>query len=302
MVKIDLICGFLGAGKTTFLIKYANYLIERGERICILENDYGAINVDMMLISNLDCDREMVSGGCDYDCHLRRFRTKLISMAMRGYTRVIVEPSGIYDTDEFFDVLYEEPLSNMYEIGNIFCIYDYNTKDLSYESRYILASEASVAGKIIVSKRNDGKLLNLEYLNDIMAEFKSIKIFNDNDIVYEDDMDLNKLINVGYHSYDHIKIPINNDNNYESIYYLDSNITLEDINSKKEYLFNDNIYGNVVRIKGFIFENNKWNKVNITKNEIEVDTVLEGQKVIIIIGENLNRNKISELLGDVGGL
>ena len=235
----------------------------------------------MMLISNLDCDREMVSGGCDYDCHLRRFRTKLISMAMRGYTRVIVEPSGIYDTDEFFDVLYEEPLSNMYEIGNIFCIYDYNTKDLSYESRYILASEASVAGKIIVSKRNDGKLLNLEYLNDIMAEFKSIKIFNDNDIVYEDDMDLNKLINVGYHSYDHIKIPINNDNNYESIYYLDSNITLEDINSKKEYLFNDNIYGNVVRIKGFIFENNKWNKVNITKNEIEVDTVLEGQKVII---------------------
>lgn len=302
MVKIDLICGFLGAGKTTFLIKYAKYLIERGERICILENDYGAINVDMMLISDLNCDREMVSGGCDYDCHLRRFRTKLISMAMRGYTRVIVEPSGIYDTDEFFDVLYEEPLSNMYEIGNIFCIYDYNTKDLSYESRYILALEASVSGKIIVSKRNDGKLLNLEYLNDIMAEFKSLKVFNDNDIVYEDNMNLSELINVGYHSYDHIKIPINNDNNYESIYYLDSNITLEDIKSKKDYLFNDNIYGNVVRIKGFIFENNKWNKVNITKNEIEVDTVIEGQKVIIIIGENLNRNKISELLGDVGGL
>ena len=112
MVKIDLITGFLGAGKTTFLKKYVSYLKQMGENICILENDYGAINVDMMLISNLGVDAEMVAGGCDLDCHKRRFKTKLISMAMRGYTRIIVEPSGIYDTDEFFDTLYEEPIDS----------------------------------------------------------------------------------------------------------------------------------------------------------------------------------------------
>ena len=46
MVKIDLITGFLGAGKTTFLKKYAEYLIAKGQNIGILENDFGAVNVD----------------------------------------------------------------------------------------------------------------------------------------------------------------------------------------------------------------------------------------------------------------
>ena len=45
MVKIDLITGFLGSGKTTFIKKYAKYLIDSGKNIGILENDYGAVNV-----------------------------------------------------------------------------------------------------------------------------------------------------------------------------------------------------------------------------------------------------------------
>lgn len=53
MVKIDLITGFLGAGKTTFLKKYAEYLIAKGQNIGILENDFGAVNVDMMLLQDL---------------------------------------------------------------------------------------------------------------------------------------------------------------------------------------------------------------------------------------------------------
>ena len=43
MVKIDLITGFLGSGKTTFIKKYAKYLIDSGANIGILENDYGAV-------------------------------------------------------------------------------------------------------------------------------------------------------------------------------------------------------------------------------------------------------------------
>ena len=73
MIKIDLITGFLGSGKTTFIHEYARYLIGKGLNIGILENDYGAINVDMMLLDDLPqdkCELEMVIGG-DYDCHRR---------------------------------------------------------------------------------------------------------------------------------------------------------------------------------------------------------------------------------------
>ena len=98
MVKIDLITGFLGSGKTTFIKKYAKHLIDKGDNIGILENDYGAVNVDMMLLKDLEgekCELEMIAGGCDADCHRRRFRTKLIAMGMCGYDRVIVEPSDV---------------------------------------------------------------------------------------------------------------------------------------------------------------------------------------------------------------
>ena len=103
MVKVDLITGFLGAGKTTFIRKYARYLMDQGMNIGILENDLGAINVDMMLLHDLEgeqCELEMVSGGCDRDCYKRRFKTKLIAMGMCGYDRVLIEPSGVFDVDE----------------------------------------------------------------------------------------------------------------------------------------------------------------------------------------------------------
>ena len=156
MITIDLITGFLGSGKTTFIERYARWLVAKGERVCILENDYGAINIDRVLLQDLlgpNCELEMVVGGDGAEAHQRRFRTKLISMAMLGYTRVLVEPSGIYDIDEFFDTLYEEPLDRWYKLGSVLAIVDARLDpELSAASRYLLASEAAGAGKIILSK------------------------------------------------------------------------------------------------------------------------------------------------------
>ena len=64
MIKIDLITGFLGAGKTTFIKKYVSYFIKQGQTVGILENDYGAINVDMMLLQDL------MSDNCELRFHI----------------------------------------------------------------------------------------------------------------------------------------------------------------------------------------------------------------------------------------
>ena len=77
MVQVDLITGFLGAGKTTFLRRYVRYLVQQGHKVCILENDFGAVNVDAMLVQEVlgpGCDVETISGGCDCDTHQRRMR------------------------------------------------------------------------------------------------------------------------------------------------------------------------------------------------------------------------------------
>ncbi len=56
MVTVDLITGFLGAGKTTFIHKYLHYLQEQGENIRIIENEFGAVNVDTQMLEEEDCD------------------------------------------------------------------------------------------------------------------------------------------------------------------------------------------------------------------------------------------------------
>lgn len=296
MVKIDLVTGFLGSGKTTFIKKYAKYLLDNNYNLCILENDFGAVNVDMMFLDDLDCGKEMVSGACDYDCHLRRFKTKLIQIAMMGYDRVIVEPSGIYDTDEFFDCLSEEPLNKLYEISNIFFVYDINTTNLSYESKYILTSEAANCGKIIVSKNEDNKTIDLSYLNNIIKEFNCNRVFNDSDVINNTDINFDELINSGYHNYSYIKIPINKETNYDSIYFLNEKITLDKIKNISYILFNDNKYGSIIRIKGFVYENDNWYKINLTTDQKEIDKISDGQNVIIVIGEKLNKEIIDELI------
>ena len=79
MPQIDLITGFLGSGKTTFIKKYARFLIDNGLTVGILENDYGAVNVDMMFLQDLlgeQCELEMVIGGDGPEAHRRRFKTR----------------------------------------------------------------------------------------------------------------------------------------------------------------------------------------------------------------------------------
>ena len=155
----------------------------------ILENDFGAINVDMMVLEEElgdQCELEMVVGGGDLDCHRRRFKTKLISMGMRGFDRILVEPSGIYDVDEFFDVLHEEPLDKWYEIGNVIALVNSKLENnLSKQSDYLLGCQVADAGKIILSRSSEAteeEINNtITHLNNTMSLIKCKRRFNKED-------------------------------------------------------------------------------------------------------------------------
>ena len=212
MIKIDLITGFLGAGKTTFIKKYASYLLKQGQNIGIIENDFGAVNVDMMLLKELEgenCELEMIAGGCDRETHRRRFKTKLIAMGMCGYDRVIVEPSGIFDVDEFFDTLYEEPLDRWYEIGNVIAVVDGGLEEkLSDQAEYLLASEAASAGCVVLSRcdevSEEQKRAVTEHLERAIENVRCRRTF-EGQIFSKDwekltDQDYDRLLKCGYRS------------------------------------------------------------------------------------------------------
>ena len=301
MVKIDLITGFLGSGKTTFIKKYADYLVRQGQNIGILENDYGAVNVDMMLLQDVmgeNCHAEMVAGGCGEDCHKRRFKTKLIAMAMSGYDRVIVEPSGIFDIDEFFDVLHEEPLDKWYEVGNIITIVEAELeKNMSRQSRYVLASEAANCGVLVMSKVDGvpGEDINstISYVNSTLDEFQCKRRFGD-DVMIKNwdeltDDDFAELMRSGYKLNDFVKEWFKQSDVYNSVYIMNKNVPESKLEGIVHDIFADDKCGEVFRIKGFSrSDRNTWIEINATSQKTEIRPIENGQDIIIVIGSDLN--------------
>ena len=305
MVKIDLITGFLGSGKTTFIRKYAQYLMDAGNNIGILENDYGAVNVDMMLLQDLmgeNCELEMISGGCDKDCHRRRFKTKLIAMGMCGYDRVIVEPSGIFDVDEFFDILHEEPLNRWYQIGNVIAIVDSKLeRDLSEEADFILASEVADAGCVLLSRSQEATVEEIsstkEHLNRALGQIQcrrcldsEILTGNWNDLT---DADLEKILNCGYVSEAYVKESYAEGGGFDSLFFMNVHKSEEKLYETAERILNDPSCGDVFRVKGFLRkEDGQWLELNATRHEICIRPAKLGQAIMIVIGEKLNKEVI----------
>lgn len=306
MVNVDLITGFLGSGKTTFIRGYIKYLLNKGERICILENDYGAINVDMLLLSDMQSSNlgiEMVAGGCDYDCHRRRFKTKLITMAILGYNRVIIEPSGIFDVDEFFDILHEDPLYDRYHIDNVLAIVDASLEsNLSLQADYMLASQISQAGRVILSKSqlcDHQTILNtVSHINSALKAISCKREFSlDSNITCKDwndfsDEDYALINSSGYRESAFVKKFSMDSHSFQSLFFMNLSIDKDTILSNIEKLWKDESVGNIIRIKGFVLDSNSWIEINSTKEITKVQSIEKGQSIIIVIGENLDEHKI----------
>lgn len=311
MVKIDLITGFLGSGKTTFIKKYAKYLIDQGLNIGILENDFGAVNVDMMLLQDIageKCTLEMVAGGCDKDCHRRRFRTKLIAMGMCGYDRVLIEPSGIFDMDEFFDALHESPLDRWYEIGNVITVVDAMLEEnLSEDAEFILASEVANAGIVLLSKAQEAAETDIErtkaHLNKAMESVHCDRRF-EKEIFVKDwnklsDADFKKIQSAGYVGADYEKKDIAEEDAFQSLYFMNLTMPVEKLEEKVKQIFNDKECGNIFRIKGFMqTKSDQWIELNATHQNITIQSIKKGQEIFIVIGEKLNKEKITTNLRD----
>lgn len=315
MIKIDLITGFLGAGKTTFLKKYVSWLNEQGQKIGIIENDFGAINVDALLLQELQsdlCDVEQIVGGNEVTDWKRRFRAKLIAMAMQGFDRIIVEPSGIYEVDAFFDVLYEEPLDRWYEAGTVFAIVNGQLEDnLTEEERYLMVSQVANASRILLSKTEDISEQDIENtkrkLHEMLEEFHCDRKL-DNSVMSKEwsmltDNDFLDFIQAGWIRADHEKLWFDKKEAFDTLFFMNEDYP-EDINWKEiiEMLFQTPACGEISRIKGFInlkesdsVNNYTWKTLNATKENYEEKPSNHGQKVMIVIGKNLNKENILKL-------
>ena len=308
MIRLDLITGFLGAGKSTFLLRYADYLLRRGEKLGILVYDHGALNVDLPLLSTLRSDRcelETLAGGCDADCHRRRFRTRLIAMSMAGYDHVIIEPYGVFDMDEFFDTINEPPLDRKYEPGSVIAVVDAKLEEkLSPEEDFFLASQAADAGAILLSRcqlltpeQIEGCLAHLDRAAAMIRCREPLRpkvIAKDWDALT--DADFAALSDCGCSSADYVKIIAGSDGGFQSLPFLNLSLGLDALREKTRALFHDVRFGRVLRVKGIAADAGRFWQLNATPDSFRFEPAEDGRPALLVIGMGLNEDEISLLL------
>ena len=264
-----------------------------------------------MLLSDLrgdNCELEMVSGGCDRDCHRRRFKTKLISMGMCGYDRVLIEPSGIFDMDEFFDTLHEEPLDRWYEIGNVIAIVDAKLDpNLSEQADYVLASEAANAGLIVLSRSQEASQeeigQTIMHLNHALAQVKCKREIDASHILSTDwnsftKEDFARISSCGYDPASYVKQDVDDNGDFDSLFFMNRHLTEAQLREAVKEIMNSPACGSVFRIKGFQkLEDGTWIELNATRQTTEIHPIKEGQEVLIVIGEGLVKEEIEKRVG-----
>ena len=95
MTKIDIISGFLGAGKTTLI----NRLIKeayKGEKVVLIENEFGEIGIDGGFLKDAGIEISEMNSGCiccslvgDFSEALRKVKSDF------SPDRILIEPSGV---------------------------------------------------------------------------------------------------------------------------------------------------------------------------------------------------------------
>jgi G3E family GTPase len=95
MTKIDIVSGFLGAGKTTLIKKMLSEAYQ-GEKIVLIENEFGEISIDGGFLKDAGVEISEMSSGCICCSLVGDFATALKDVQQQFHPdRILIEPSGV---------------------------------------------------------------------------------------------------------------------------------------------------------------------------------------------------------------
>ena len=161
------------------------------------------------------------------------------------------------------------------------------------------------AGKILLSHADEADGAQIEqtiaHLNRAMAQIGCKRRF-DTEIVKKGTIqltnsDLESFSLCGYVYENYQKMDLSEQNVFQSLYFMNSTMSEETLKAAVKKLFEDENCGNIFRIKGFLkADNDKWLELNATHSKITLQPIAEGQDVLIVIGERLNKEAVESYI------
>jgi G3E family GTPase len=311
MIKIDIISGFLGAGKTTLIMKMLTSFLSKDEKLVIIENEFGKIGIDGELIRREGFEVYELTNGC-ICCTLKsdfQFTLKEIVDKVKP-DRIIFEPSGIFILSDVLEILHLREFSSKCIINSVVTVID-AVHFLKQNARYgdFFNNQIKNASTLILSKT---QLINEDEIKLIVAKLREINHTAEiltkywDDLTASDIMDLptqvlNSQINEQNECQCHECKSSFRHNNKESHGFetfgarVPAGFKIEEIEHILKSLSSQD-FGIILRAKGFLNSEDAILEFNFVDGQYSIekkDGVSSG--MVSVIGINLNRVGLSEL-------
>ena len=151
MVKIDVISGFLGAGKTT-LIKKMFETVLKNEKVVLIENEFGEIGIDGTFLKESGVQIKEINAGCICCSLVGDFETSMQEVISKfNPERIIIEPSGVGKLSDIVNAVLR--LKEQLQINVLATVVD-GPKTKMYLKNFgeFFLNQVEAANTIIISK------------------------------------------------------------------------------------------------------------------------------------------------------
>lgn len=336
MTKIDIISGFLGAGKTTLIRKLIQEAYQN-EKLVLIENEFGEIGIDGGFLKDAGIAVKEMNSGC-ICCSLVGDFAQSLTMVMDEYApdRIIIEPSGVgklSDVIQAVTKLNDERMS----LNSYTTVADAK-KVKSYSKNFgeFFNNQIAYAKTIVLSRT---QLLSQEKLNEVVAllqkqnpkaslivtpweELGGEKILNT--MEHGDDMESELLAEMNHqheedccceHHHDHEHCSHDHHHEHEDCgchhhhHHADEVFTSWGRETAKLYskdeiqailtaLCEEAVYGKVLRAKGMLRGEHTWYYFDMVPQEHELrEGTRETIGKLCVIGSDLNEAALEKLFG-----
>ena len=171
MTKVDIISGFLGAGKTTLIKKL---LLEalKGEQVVLIENEFGEIGVDGGFLKDAGIEIREMNSGCICCSLVGDFGTALKDVIDKYHPdRIIIEPSGVGKLSDVIKAVKDLHIENEIKLNSASTVVD-SLKAKVYMKNFgeFFNNQIEHAGTVILSRTQNQTEEKLEAVIKMMRE------------------------------------------------------------------------------------------------------------------------------------
>ncbi|WP_425448360.1 CobW family GTP-binding protein [Dethiothermospora halolimnae] len=270
-IKLYILTGFLGSGKTTFLTNVLKDL--EGKKIGIIQNEFGKIGIDGEIIKKDGMELvELNRGSIFCSCLKISFVEAMNEMADRDIEYLFVESSGLADPSNIGEILegIEVTKGDLYEYKGAICLVDGVNFLEQLDDIETVERQLKHCHLVIINKTD---LIDNDTANRIKEKIKEINnrvkiqtsAFGKIDYNFLDE-DLLETGMIG--SEDTTNTPENKPKTLNLTF--DGTVKKEDLNK-----FLDNIKKDTYRIKGFFRLEDGWNQVDVVNKLVDFKRVNE---------------------------